>query len=80
MGITRIVAMRYKLNEKLTKECTGNANQANRWFIGTATDRFMKWINEGAIAWCEIKEVKVPYEVEKVVKKVVNGSKQKKNS
>lgn len=63
----------YKLNGKLTKECTGNANQANRWFIGTATDRFMKWINEGAIAWCEIKEVKVPYEVEKVVKKVVKG-------
>lgn len=64
----------YKLNGKLTKECTGNANQANHWFIGTATDRFMKWINEGAIAWCEIKEVKVPYEIEKVVKKVVKGN------
>lgn len=64
----------YKLNGKLTKECTGNANQANHWYIGTATDRFMKWINEGAIAWCEIKEVKVPYEVEKVVKKVVKGN------
>ena len=64
----------YKLNGKLTKECTGNANQANHWYIGTATDRFMKRINEGAIAWCEIKEVKVPYEVEKVVKKVVKGN------
>lgn len=64
----------YKLNGKLTKECTGNANQANHWYIGTATDRFMKWINEGAIAWCEIKEAKVPYEVEKVVKKVVKGN------
>lgn len=64
----------YKLNGKLTKECTGNANQANHWYIGTVTDRFMKWINEGVIAWCEIKEVKVPYEVEKVVKKVVKGN------
>lgn len=64
----------YKLNGKLTKECTGNANQANHWYIGSATDGFMKWINEGAIAWCEIKEVKVPYEVEKVVKKVVKGN------
>lgn len=62
----------YKLNGKLTKECTGNANQANHWFIGTMTDGFMKWINKGAIAWCEIQEVKTPYEVEKVVKKVIN--------
>lgn len=63
----------YKLNGKLTKECTGNANQANHWFIGTMTDGFMKWINKGAIAWCEIQEVKTPYEVEKVVKKVVKS-------
>jgi hypothetical protein len=61
----------YKLNGKLTKECTGNANQANHWFIGTMTDGFMKWVNKGAIAWCEIQEVKTPYEVEKVVKKVI---------
>ena len=63
----------YKLNGKLTKECTGNANQANHWFIGTMTDGFMKWINKGAIAWCEIQEVRTPYEVEKVVKKVVKS-------
>lgn len=63
----------YKLNGKLTKECTGNANQANHWFIGTTTDGFMKWINKGAIAWCEIQEVKTPYEVEKVVKKVIKS-------
>ena len=61
----------YKLNGKLTKECTGNANQANHWFIGTMTNGFMKWVNKGAIAWCEIQEVKTPYEVEKVVKKVI---------
>lgn len=63
----------YKLNGKLTKECTGNANQANHWFIGTMTDGFMKWINKGAIAWCEIQEVKTPYEIEKVVKKVIKS-------
>ena len=63
----------YKLNGKLTKECTGNANQANHWFIGTMTDGFMKWINKGAIAWCEIQEVKTPDEVEKVVKKVIKS-------
>ena len=64
----------YKLNGKLTKECTGNANQANHWFIGTMTDGFMKWVNKGAIAWCEIQEVKTPYEVEKVVKKVIKSN------
>lgn len=63
----------YKLNGKLTKECTGNANQANHWFIGTMTDGFMKWLNKGAIAWCEIQEVKTPYEVEKVVKKIIKS-------
>lgn len=67
----------YKLNGKLTKECTGNANQANHWFIGTMTDRFMKWVNKGAIAWCEIQEVKTPHEVEKVVKKVVKSDRNK---
>lgn len=62
----------YKLNGKLTKECTGNANQANYWFIGSCEhDNLTKWINKGSIAWCEIKEVKTPYEVEKVIKKVV---------
>jgi len=58
----------YKLNGKLTKECTGNANQANYWYI---SDKFIQWIEKGSIAWCEIQEVKTPYEVEKVVKKVI---------
>jgi hypothetical protein len=61
----------YKLNGKLTKECTGSANTANSWSY--ITDDFMKWINKGSIAWCEIQEVKTPYEVEKVVKKVINN-------
>ncbi len=61
----------YKLNGKLTKECTGKANQNNRW--GTFGEKFLKWIEQGLIAWCDIQEEKVPYEVEKVVKKTVKS-------
>lgn len=62
----------YKLNGKLTKECTGKATQNNYWFIGSGVhDNLTKWIEKGSIAWCDITEVKTPYEVEKVVKKVV---------
>ena len=60
----------YKLNGKLTKECTGMANQANHWYI---TDNFIRWFEKGSLAWCEIQEVKTPYEVEKVVKKVIKS-------
>ena len=61
----------YKLNGKLTKECTGKANQNNRW--GTFGEKFLKWVEQGLIAWCDIQEVKVPYEVEKVVKKTIKS-------
>ena len=61
----------YKLNGKLTKECTGRASRNNCWYIGKEEDSsFMKWINTGNIAWCNIQDVKVAHEVEKVVKKV----------
>ena len=60
----------YKLNGKLTKECTGMANQANHWYI---TDNFIRWFEKGSLVWCEIQEVKTPYEVEKVVKKVIKS-------
>ena len=69
----------YKLNGKLTKECTGNATQNNYWFIGTNNDeRFLKWISQNALSWCELQEVKTPYEVEKVVKKTIKVDKTKK--
>ena len=64
----------YKLNGKKTKECTGQANQANYWYIYDM-EKFMKWIAQGAIAWCHIEEVKTPYEVEKVVKKTLKVKK-----
>lgn len=69
----------YKLNGKLTKECTGQANTNNRFGIYTP-EKFMKWINEGSIAWCEIKEVKTPYEVEKVVKMSISNKTEEKRA
>lgn len=64
----------YKLNGKKTKECTGQANQSNYWWIHD-TEKFLNWVEKGAIAWCHIEEVKTPYEVEKVVKKTVKAEK-----
>lgn len=63
----------YKLNGKLTKECTGSASANNYWYIGTkaTSGKFEGWIDKGYIAWCELKEVKVPHEVEKVVKRTI---------
>ena len=63
----------YKLNGKLTKECTGHASTNNRWM--TFDDRFLNWIAKGAISWCELREVKTPYVVEKVVKRKVSNGK-----
>lgn len=56
----------YKMNGKLTKMCTGQADRSNSFWVDI--DRFMKWIEKGAIAWCQIEETKEPFEVEKVVK------------
>ena len=64
----------YKLNGKKTKECTGQTNQANYWYIYD-TEKFLKWFEQNAIAWCHIEEVKTPYEVEKVVKKTIKAKK-----
>lgn len=61
----------YKLNGKLTKECTGMASQNNSW--NTFGEKFDKWITNGSIAYCDITEVKTPYEVEKVVKNVIKS-------
>lgn len=63
----------YKLNGKRTKECTGNADTSNQW--RTFSEKFLKWIEEGTISWCELQEVKTPYEVEKVVKKTIKTEK-----
>lgn len=59
-----------KLNGKLTKECTGTAARGNYWYM---SDNFTRWFDKGSLAWCELQEVKTPYEVEKVVKKTVKA-------
>lgn len=56
----------YKLNGKLNKLCMGYGNRSN--YFGTDVVRLNKWIEKGNIAFCEIREEKVPYEVEKLVK------------
>lgn len=38
---------------------------------GSYKERFLKWIETGALAWCEIQEVKTPYKVKKCVKKKI---------
>jgi len=60
----------YRMNGKNTKECTGSANQANCWSMYSERDmeKFLNWIEKGNLAWCELQEVKTPYEVKKVVK------------
>ena len=63
----------YRMNGKKTKECRGSANAANSWYIGTDPESLLKWFTRGALAWCELTEVKVPYDVEKVVKKFHNS-------
>lgn len=62
----------YKLNGKLTKECTGKANANNSWSY--IDESFLKWIEKGSISWCDIQEVKTPYQVEKLVKKTLSNT------
>lgn len=63
----------YRLDKKLKKQLTGNANPANcfGYISGYYKERFLKWIETGALAWCEIQEVKTPYKVQKCVKKKI---------
>ena len=66
----------YKLNGKFTKECTANASRNNYWYIGIGEyDNLTRYIEKGSISWCELQEVKTPYEVEKVVKKTIKSEK-----
>lgn len=60
----------YQLNRKLTKECKGMANPANYWSLYNR-DRFMKWINDGALEWVDVVETKEAVEVEKIKKVAV---------
>ena len=60
----------YKLNGKLTKECTGMATAANYWGIYNR-DRFMKWIEKGDLEWVDVVDTKEAVEYETVKKVAV---------
>lgn len=64
-----------RLNGKLDKMLTGLSNPANSFGYLTDntndgfTKKFMGWVEKGIIAWCDIEEIKTPYEVQKCIKK-----------
>lgn len=58
----------YRLGKGYKKERTGSATQSNTFSLYNI-EKFMKWIDCGSIAWCELVEVSTPYEVTKTVKK-----------
>lgn len=63
----------YRLDKKLKKELTGRANPGNSfgYMSGRYLERIKKFFDEGILAYCEIQEVKTPYEVTKCVKKAI---------
>lgn len=63
-----------KLNGKLTKECNGTANTANHFNVQLS--RLKHFVEKGVISYCDLKTVKTPYEVEKVVKVVEKPKKE----
>lgn len=63
-----------KLNGKLTKECSGTANAANHFSV--KIEKLKYFIENGAISYCDLKTVKTPYEVEKIVKVVEKPEKE----
>lgn len=63
-----------KLNRKLTKECNGTANTSNSFNVQIS--RLKHFIEKGAIAYCDLKTVKTPYEVEKIIKVVEKPEKE----
>ena len=62
----------YRLGKGYKKERTGAAGRGNSWSIYDP-DHFLKWFEQSALAWCELEEVKTPYEVKKVVKRTVKA-------
>lgn len=63
----------YRLDKKLKKELTGRANPGNNfgYMSGTYLDRIKGFFEKGILAYCEIQEVKTPYEVTKCGKKAI---------
>ena len=81
---TRVRGQRVSL--KSNKVLTGTANRANSfgYYVSendptpdATKEKFLKWIESGAIAWGHIEEVQEPYEVEKAVKVREDGTEYK---
>ncbi len=76
-----------RVSLKSNKVLTGLANRSNSFGYyaadtaaeshGRDKEKFINWINSGAIEWGEVVEVKEPYEVEKAVKVDANGKEYK---
>lgn len=66
----------YRLGKGYKKERTGNAARGNSWSIYDP-EKFLRWFEQSALAWCELEEVKTPYEVKKVVKRTVKAEAEK---
>lgn len=69
-GKNHITYRAYRLGKGYKKERTGTADNSNEWYLYNI-EKFYNWIEKGAIAFCELVEVKTPYEVNKVVKKAI---------
>ena len=71
----------YRVSLKSNKILTGSANRSNCFgYYAPARpngarnkDKLLKWIEQGAILWGEVVEVREPYEVEKTFKVDKNG-------
>lgn len=77
-----------RVSLKSNKVLTGLANSSNSFGYyaadnatenhGRDKEKFINWINSGAIEWGEVVETKEPYEVEKAVKVDASGKEYKK--
>lgn len=70
--VTETYIKAVKLNGKLTKECDGNT-RGNHFNV--QINRFLGFIDKGAISFCTLETVKVPHRKEKVVKVTDNEPK-----
>ena len=66
----------YRLGKGYKKERTGTAGRGNIWSIYDP-EKFLRWFEQSALAWCDLEEVKTPYEVKKVVKRTVKAETEK---
>ena len=64
----------YRLDKKLKKQLTGNANPANcfGYISGSYKERFLKWIETGALACVRFRKLKRRIKCRNVLKRKLN--------